>query len=122
MSLDLSATATRLMKSLGKKTYITITRKSGGTFDPVEGTTTGETLTTLSAIGVVDKVDTKLIDGTRIKATDKMVLLDNGVTPLYTDLINFNPENKPVITNTIVSINEINHAGITQMWEVITRG
>ena len=122
MSLDLSATATRLMKSLGKKTYITITRKSGGTFDPVAGETTGEVLSILSVVGVVDKVDTKLIDGTRIKATDKMVLLDNGVTPLYTDLINFNPENKPVITNTIVSINEINHAGITQMWEVVTRG
>ena len=117
MSLDLSATATRLMKSLGDETYITITRKSGGTFDPVEGTTTGETLTTLSAVGVVDKVDSKLVDGTRIKATDKMVLLDNGVTPLYTDLVNFNGT-----SNTIVSINEINHAGITQMWEVVTRG
>jgi hypothetical protein len=45
------------------------------------------------------------------------VLLDNGVTPLYTDLVNFNGT-----SNTIVSINEINHAGITQMWEVVTRG
>lgn len=117
MSLDLSATATKLMKSLGDETYITITRKSGGTFDPVAGETTGETLKTIPTIGVVDKVDSKLVDGTRIKATDKMVLLDNGVTPLYTDLINFNGS-----SNTIVSINELNHAGITQMWEVVTRG
>lgn len=116
MSLDLSATATKLMKSLGDETYINITRKSGGTFDPVAGETTGEVLTILSAVGVVDKVDSKLVDGTRIKATDKMVLLDNGVTPLYTDLINFNGS-----SNTVVSINELNHAGITQMWEVVTR-
>ena len=68
MSLDLSATATKLMNSLGDKTYVTITRKSGGTFDPVVGETTGETLTVLSAVGVVTRVDTKLIDGTRIKA------------------------------------------------------
>jgi hypothetical protein len=117
MSLDLSSVATKLMKSLGDETYITITRKSGGTFDPVAGETTGEVLTTLSAVGVVDKVDSKLVDGTRIKATDKMVLLDNGVTPLYTDLINFNG-----ISNTVQSINELNHAGTTQMWEVVTRG
>jgi len=117
MSLDLSATATRLMKSLGDETYVTITRKSGGTFDPIAGETTGETLTILSAVGVVTKIDTKLIDGTRIKATDKMIMLDNSVTPLYTDLINFNGS-----INTVVDIDEVNHAGITQMWKVVTRG
>lgn len=117
MSLDLSSTATRLMKSLGDKAYVTITRKSGGTFDPVAGVTTGEITSTLSAIGVVTKVDTKLIDGTRIKSTDKMILLDNGVTPLYTDLINFNGS-----INTVVDIDEVNHAGITQIWKVVTRG
>lgn len=117
MSLDLSLTATDIMKSLGDETYITIIRKSGGTFDPVAGTTTGEIGATLSAIGVVTKVDGRLVDGTRIKATDKMILLDNGVTPLYTDLMQFNG-----VSNTVVQINGVNHAGVTQMWKVVTRG
>lgn len=117
MSLDLSLTATDLMKSLGNETYITIIRKSGGTFNPVSGVTTGQVTSTLSAVGVVTRVDAKLVDGTRIKATDKMVILDNGVTPTISDLLKFDG-----ISNTIVQINEVNHAGITQMWKVVTRG
>jgi hypothetical protein len=117
MSLDLSATATALMKSLGDETYVTITRKSGGTFDPVEGTTTGAVTNILPAVGVVVKLDSRLVDGTRIKATDKMILLDKEVTPLYTDLITFGG-----IDHTVVDIGEINHAGITQLWKVICRG
>ena len=117
MSLDLSATATDLMKSLGNETYVTITRKSGGTFDPVEGTTTGETTSVLPAVGVVTKVDSRVVDGTRIKATDKMIILDKEVAPTYTDLISFGG-----INHTVVDIDEVNHAGITQIWKVTVRG
>tara|TARA_R110002020_G_scaffold471337_1_gene698336 strand:+ start:23 stop:376 length:354 start_codon:yes stop_codon:yes gene_type:complete len=117
MSLDLSLTAADLMKSLGNETYITITRKSGGVFDPVAGETTGQVLITLPAVGVVTRVDNRLVDGTRIKSTDKMVLLDNSVTPTMDDLLKFDG-----INNTVVQIMESNHAGITQMWKVITRG
>ena len=115
--LDLSDTATELMKSLGDETYVTITRKSGGTFDPVAGITTGETTSVLAAVGVVTKLDSKLIDGTRIKATDKMILLDKGLTPTYTDLITF-----AGVDHTVADIDEVNHAGITQIWKVICRG
>ena len=117
MSLDLSNTATELMKSLGDETYVTITRKSGGTFDPVAGTNTGATTSILSAVGVVTRVDSRLIDGTRIKATDKMILLDKDVTPGYTDLITF-----AGLDHTVVQIDELNHAGITQLWKVVCRG
>jgi hypothetical protein len=117
MSLDLSATATKLMKSLGDETYVTITRKSGGTFDPVEGTNTGETTSILPAVGVVARVDSRVVDGTRIKATDKMIILDKEVTPNYTDLMSF-----AGIDHTVVDIDEINHAGITQIWKVTVRG
>lgn len=117
MSLDLSTTATALMKKLGDETYVTITRKSGGTFDPVEGTTTGEVTNALPSVGVVVKLDSRLIDGTRVKSTDKMILLDKGVKPLYTDLITFGG-----IDHTVQSIPEVNHAGITQLWKVICRG
>ena len=117
MSLDLSLTATDLMKSLGNENYVTITRTAAGTFDPVAGTSTGDTTTDLPAVGIVTRVDTKLIDGTRIKAADKMVLLDSGVTPIYTDLITFNS-----VDHTIVDIDEVNHAGVTQLWKIICRG
>lgn len=117
MSLDLSTTATKLMKSLGDETYVTITRKSGGTFDPVAGETTGEVTNILSATGVVTKLDSRLIDGTRIKANDKFILLDKEVTPVYTDLITF-----AGVDHTIVDIDELNHAGITQLWKIVVRG
>lgn len=117
MSLDLSVTATALMKSLGDETYVTITRATGGTFDPVGGTSTGGTTGVLPAVGVVTRLDSQLIDGTRIKATDKMILLDKELTPLYTDLISFGG-----INHTVVNIGEINHAGITQLWKVVCRG
>lgn len=117
MSLDLSATATALMKSLGDEAYVKITRTTGGTFDPVEGETTGGTTDILPTVGVVVKLESRLIDGTRIKATDKMILLDKDVTPLYTDLITFGG-----VDHTVVDIGEINHAGITQLWKVVCRG
>ena len=117
MSLDLSDTATRLIKLLGDETHVTITRKTSGVFDPVAGTTTGEITVILPSVGVVTKLDSKLIDGTRIKATDKMILLDKGVTPLYTDLITFG-----AINHTVVQISEINPSGVTQIWKVVVRG
>ena len=117
MSLDLSATATKVMKSLGDEAYVTITRKSGGTFNPVEGTTTGESTSVLPVVGVVSKLDSRLVDGTRIKSSDKMILLDNQVTPDYKDLISFGG-----INHTVVDIDGLNHAGITQIWKVTVRG
>ena len=117
MSLDLSTTATQLMKSLGDETYVKITRTTGGTLDPVAGEETGGTTSVIDTVGVVTNIANNLIDGERIKATDKLILLDRDVTPLMTDLITFGG-----IDNKVVSISEINHAGITQLWKVITRG
>ena len=117
MALDLSATAMALLKSLGDETYVKITRTTGGTFDPVLGETTGATTTVIDTVGAVVKLKASLIDDERIKSTDKMILLDNGVTPLMTDLITFSG-----IDHIVVDISEINHAGITQLWKVIVRG
>ena len=117
MPLDLSATASSLIKSLGDPSYVIVTRKTGGTFDPILGKITGETITQLSASGVVTKVDTKLIDGTRIKATDKMIILDNAVVPGYADLITFSG-----VSHVIVDIDEVNHAGVVQVYKVVCRG
>lgn len=117
MSLDLSATATELLKSLGDETHVKITRTTGGVFDPVAGETTGATTDILDAIGAVVKIDNSLVDDERIKSTDKMILLDNQLTPLMTDLITFSG-----IDHTVVQIFEVNHAGIIQLFKVVCRG
>lgn len=117
MSLDLSKAATSLLKSLGDETHVKITRTTGGAFNPVLGETTGATTNVLAAVGAVVKIDNKLVDGERIKATDKMILLDNALTPLMTDLITFS-----AIDHIVVQIFEVNHAGIIQLFKVVCRG
>ena len=120
MSLDLSATVTDVMKyvmkSLGDETYITIKRKSGGVFDPITGTTTGAISETLPAVGIVSKVDTKLADGTRIKSTDKLLLLDNSITPTYKDVMSFGG-----VDYSVTDIDSVNPSGIVQLWKVTVR-
>lgn len=122
MTLDLSKTATALLKSLGDETYVKITRDTGGVFDPVLGETTGATTSVLNVVGAVTKIKASLVgnqltSGERIKETDKMILLDNGITPLMSDEITFSG-----IDHKVVQIDEINHAGVTQLWKVIVRG
>jgi predicted RNA-binding protein associated with RNAse of E/G family len=46
-----------------------------------------------------------------------MIILDKEVTPTYTDLISFGG-----VDHTVVDIDEVNHAGITQIWKVTVRG
>ena len=117
MSLDLSATATAILKSLGDETYLKITRTTGGAFDPVLGETTGASTSVLSAVGAVVGIDSKLVDSERIKMTDKMILLDNAIAPLMTDLITFDG-----LEHTVVQIMEVNHAGTIQLFKVVCRG
>jgi len=117
MSLDLSELATELLTELASKDYVKITRTTGGVFDPVAGETTGATTDILDVVGAVVKIDNSLIDDERIKATDKMILLDNGITPLMTDLITFSG-----IDHIVVQIFEVNHAGIIQLFKVVCRG
>lgn len=117
MSLDLSAVATSLLTSLGSTTYVKLVRVTGATTDPVLGTDTGGTTTTTDLIGVVLKVPEKLIDGERIFVSDKLVLIDNSVTPLMEDEIQIDSANYR-----IVQIDGFNHAGTQQFWKLVVRG
>ena len=117
MSLDLSATVTQLLKNLASETYVKIIKKSGGTFDPIAGETTGETETSTNLVAAVTNIADNLIDGERIKAGDKQVIFDNAVAPEMDDLIEF--ESKQY---RIVMIDGFNHAGTQQFWKVICRG
>jgi hypothetical protein len=66
---------------------ITISRTSGATSDPVTGATTSGTVTNYYPKGILKKYKSNLIDGTRILATDRNLVLDDTVEPLMTDTI-----------------------------------
>ena len=68
----LQNTAARLLEQFGQTVFLN--RFSGGEIDPVTGqdTTTTETLTT---VGVLRRLPDELIDGTRIKTTDRELVL-----------------------------------------------
>ena len=117
MSLDLSAVATSILGSLGSVGHATLVKVSGGAFDPVLGETTGQVRTTYTPPAAVLSPDDRLIDGTRILATDKRVIFDNSVTVEQNDLI--------IIGNfeyRIVQVGGENPNGVQQYWDIICRG
>jgi hypothetical protein len=116
MPLDLSKTATKLLKKLGSETYVTLLKYSGRVFDPVTGKHTSETVTPVALTAAVMSVTDNLVDGERILAGDKRVIFDNAATPDMQDLIEFGGEQYK-----IVNIDGFNHAGTQQYWEVICR-
>ena len=88
---NLAATATRLLTKYGQT--ITIKRVTGKVIDPVTGHVTPGTETTFSPVGILKKYPDGLIDGTRITASDRMLVLDNTVEPLMTDEITLQGQN-----------------------------
>ena len=117
MSLDLSKTATKLLKKLGSITYIKLIRTTGDTSDPVTGEDTGGTTTSTDLIGAVLKIPQKMIDGERILVSDKMIIIDKTLAPLSTDEIQFDSVNYRII-----QIDGFNHAGNQQFWKLVIRG
>lgn len=117
MALDLSATVSQLFASLGDAEYVKIRRTTGSVLDPVNGTKSGGTPSVLDTRGIPTKLDSKMLDDSRVQSDDNMVLLDSTVEPLMTDLIEFGGH-----SNIVVMIKEVNHAGVTQLWKVVIRG
>jgi hypothetical protein len=65
---------------------IAFTRVTGEVRNPATGQiTTPGTTTTLTANGVVVPIRARLVDGTRIKAGDKDMILDDTFEPLMSD-------------------------------------
>ena len=113
--LDLSLTATKLLTKLASTDYVKLVRKTGG-YDPITGTeTTSETVTNLVAASL--PVSDNLVDGTRIRANDRMIICDNAIKPLTTDFIRIDDIDYP-----IVDIREVNPSGTPQIYKVIARG
>lgn len=84
---EMAATAAELLAEFGAP--VTLIRDSGGTFDPVTGTETGATSKELTPKpnGVLANYKTSLVDGTRIKTGDRLLILDTSQAPETSDRV-----------------------------------
>lgn len=80
----LASTASKLLGKYG--TEIEISRRSTGSVDPITGIDSSTEQLYLTN-GIYKKLPTNLIDGTRILVGDKLIVLDDTITPLTTDKI-----------------------------------
>jgi hypothetical protein len=87
MSYDYSsvaATASRLVANFGKE--VIFKREPGKEIDPVTGVTTSGTPQTYRPKGIFQRIRQDLIDGTRIKAGDKVIVVAD-FTPELSDKV-----------------------------------
>jgi hypothetical protein len=83
--VGLAATASRLLQDKGQQ--ITVTRSTGGTFDPVTGSASGESVTQFTAYGAVFDYTVNQRADSSIQAGDKRVLMESGNAPKISDTI-----------------------------------
>lgn len=81
---SMAETATRLIDRFGQP--VTLRRTAGGAFDPVAGSFTGETVEDIETVGLLRRYPDDLIDGTRILATDRQLVLVPDVAPQVGDV------------------------------------
>ena len=82
---DMQATAARLIDQFGRD--VVLVRESGGSIDPLTGTATAGTDSSVTVRGIVRRYPNSLIDGTRIQSTDREVVVEAKEQPLMTDRI-----------------------------------
>lgn len=110
----MAATASKLLNKFGGT--VTVVRNVGGSVNPVTGAVTPGSNTTLTAKGLISRFDDSLIDGTRIKSSDRLLMIDNTFEPAMTD--------KPTIASqnwTIVEIRTIKPANVAVMYALQVR-
>jgi hypothetical protein len=83
---ELATVARDLLREFGQP--IVFTRVTGEVRNPANGAVIKPgTTATLTANGLVVPIKAHLIDGTRIKASDKVLILDDTFEPLMTDKV-----------------------------------
>ena len=80
----MASTASRLIGTYGR--VVMLVRNTDST-DPVTGVTTSGSTTRYKLMGIFKLYPDSLIDGTRIKASDRVIILDNKIEPILTDKI-----------------------------------
>jgi len=95
----MAAMAQGLLNRFGHGNRIAIEREIGGSRDPVTDEAVAGTKQTFLVSGVVENYDVKEIDGTRILANDRKLIIDGTVEPLMTDRIIVDGEPLGVIVN-----------------------
>lgn len=111
---DLAATARSLLATYGQA--ITLKRTTGDSNDPVTGDVTAGTETEFTPNGVLKPFPDALVDGTRIQASDRELILDDTVAPEMDDEITIDGQDW-----TIVRIIGTKPAGTALVWRVQVR-
>ena len=93
---DMAKVARDLINQFGAT--ITIRRTTGETFDRVAGTTSGGSTATFTPKGIIKDYNKNDIDGTRIQAGDRLLVLDDTVEPLLTDKISSSGEDWNIVS------------------------
>ena len=93
MSFDYSkaaATALKLLTKFGMT--ITFVRTTGNSVDPITGVVTAGTDASVTTTGLLRKYPDNMIDGTRILASDRELILSDEQEPLPSDKPTINGE------------------------------
>ena len=121
MAIDLHNTASRLLGKLAANkasAYLQLERQTGAVQDTNTGLWTDGTKTLLQLDGALTGYADKEIDGTRIMRGDKKLVCAFDVPPLATDVVIVGGSQR----FTIVQIDDVNHAGQTQVYKLQLRG
>jgi hypothetical protein len=84
----MASTASRLIIKFGQK--ITIVRMEGESDHPITGVNTAGVKRNKRVSGILQTYPDKLIDGTQIVSSDRLLILEPKVEPEMTDKININ--------------------------------
>ena len=94
---EMAGVAVDLFDQFG--TEVTLNRVTGEQYDPVTGNEFEGDAAPVTTKGLVTFYPVKLIDGTRILATDIRLIIDGSVEPLITDIPEMNGEKLGTIVN-----------------------
>ena len=103
---EMAEVAVELINEFGAP--VKLNRVTGETYDPVTGETVPGADDSKNTTGLLTSFPTDLIDGTRILATDKRLIIDGSVEPIMSDV----PEMLGEKLGTIVHIDKKSPAGV----------
>ena len=81
---SMASTASRLIGTYGRDVMLV---RDNDSIDPVTGVTTSGGTTRYKLKGIFKLYPDSLIDGARITASDRAIILDNKIEPLLTDKV-----------------------------------